>query len=423
MTHEAYLIFTLLSALAPFKAGAADFVPLKTMATIKALLRTDSAQDFTKDALCFVSAESSYGLGVVENCIKEFKTSQGTLWLMRQNIETTTTSGRNIANLIATYVEARPNQTPISYYLELDRPAFEARGTIVPMDYKVPCGMCHSSGPRLIRPQAASEKKFSLKDKRLLTAFNKRILEYKIVETFKPSGTTGEKLYPRQDTPPKPLQLAACYECHNSKTGVRAELSTHQAASIHYLAFASGTDLGTAQMPTLDAPALNAHDTGCLKGWLAGTESADCSPVVLPSLKKETSWLTAKVETSLHSFTITGLKVTGTGVSFSIDLTTLKSGISARDAHIRKLFNTAAYPAITGTLGMIPKGRSAFVSPVLLQIGDQKQTVDVAFDCNDVHSQCNLASTVDLSSFHLIMPRFLGISVNPTIHIQGQIIL
>ena len=120
----------------PIFAEPTDYVPLEIWQRIVSLkIQTSVFAESTSKSLCFASAESSYGLGKVTNCIREISDGKNSLWIMRQNIET---ADRSIQNLIATYIDVASTKVPTAYYLELDRDLFEASGEFL-IKCLVPC--------------------------------------------------------------------------------------------------------------------------------------------------------------------------------------------------------------------------------------------------------------------------------------------
>ncbi|MCX6124525.1 MAG: hypothetical protein NTV34_07215, partial [Proteobacteria bacterium] len=208
------LILTMFLALlaGPSFGAATDFVPSEIWQKITNLnaMKAFFSENLS-ESICFTSAESSYGLGTVTNCIVEIPDGKNSLWMMKQNIET---SDRRIKNLIATYIDISSSSTPKAYFLELDREQFESSGGLVAIPYKVPCVICHSSGPRVIRPTTASLGSLNSKQVELLTQWNEKIASYKVVETFKPKSKFAKLLEPQKKVFKERLRLSKCTGCH-----------------------------------------------------------------------------------------------------------------------------------------------------------------------------------------------------------------
>lgn len=429
-----------------------EFLPERIWNRVVALTAADgNVLKGTKSMLCFVSAESSFGLGAVTNCIQEIPDGENSLWLMKQDIET---KDRSFKNLIATYVERRKDKLPMAYYLELERDQFDQSGRLEATSYKVPCTMCHSSGPRLIRPTTLSLGRLEPREKTLLEQWNQKIAAYKIVETFVPTSEQRKRLVSENPRANEPLKLGSCLQCHNGSSGVRSSLTRRHAGMIRYLAFSSKADLGQAQMPAYGSPVLDAVDSACLKDWAAGGQPDGCggkSKSVLPhpieahgsaaldlnvSGKKvidgPASSVSVAVKTTFHDFEIHGLDVSGAVllpngdqpgvVSVSIGLDALDAGISARSQHTKGWLSVAEFPniqvsSVISSGGSLPKRLTADV-----KIQGVSRQVDVAVECDSALFVCLIApTTINLQDWGLKMPGFLGIVVKPEIEISGKI--
>jgi hypothetical protein len=438
-----------IGCLAPKVAMAAAYAPAALLTHVGQLV--DDVRPFSgpgPKSLCFVSAESSHDLGTVTNCVVQIKDGANSLWLMRQDI---VAKQGKIQNLIATYVDTQSGARPTAYYLELNRTKYESVSAVEPIPYKVPCLMCHASGPRLIRPTSDSVAKFSMAQRDLLTRWNEEIGAYKIVDNYIPPSAEGTGLLTSGPNDHETLKLPKCLECHNSNTGVRRELTRGNRTTIAYLAFLSKEDLGSTQMPSFGAQQLNLAEAQCLREWLHGHRPDGCHEVVgdnkqvagvdsftkartgpadtRPTIDGEKSNIRILVTTTFHNFEVTGLSPEcgpietkpSSGepvIQCNLSLLTLNTGLSVRTTNAKAWLETNLFPsiAVSGTLGSDGLLRGT------LKIKELARAFESRVACIPAEHRCDLLpTTINLANWELKMPGFLGISVKPEVVVSGSV--
>lgn len=376
-------------------------------------LSLDSFQ--SKDALCFKSAESSFNLGAVRNCILLFEEGNSQFWLMKQDIQY---DKGNVANLIGIVVDVskdpRKAKSTASYF-EFDRTKFEDAGVLQPQAYKVPCLMCHSSGPRAIRPYSQDslypESKIDLAK---LEVWNQKIAALKQVDYAKPNSQQEGKLQLSDARSQIPLNIVACTECH-SKSGIREPLTYMQQNSITFL---------TGNHPTAAMPpkghSISKVDQDCLDKWLEHPFPEKCGDEKVSEDRILNSFLSVKVETTFHDFKMKPLKASISKtcnesictVTGKINLATLDSGIESRNMTIRGIFDADKFPDMEFT-GKMPN-RESYKGTIAVQlmIRGIPYTQSVAISCDADLTQCLLGETkIDLSHWNINIPKPFGIGV------------
>ena len=425
-------------------------VPQGIWGRIQKIVKMNPPFSLPAETLCFPSAESSYGLGLVTNCVYQIRDGKNTLWLMRQDIKT---PEHSVENLIGIYVELPDGaKNPKSYYLELDRPRFDQTAVLDSVSYKVPCLMCHASGPRVIRPSADRLKTMSAGQSKLLSDWNQELAGYKIVDNYIPPKNLGKKLVLNEPHMKEPLRLGKCLECHNTETGVRAPLMRMHASTIQYLAVASATEFGHAVMPAYGGSPLNSAEMKCLQEWIEGHHLDGCFMASeenvgiqkkitavarrsseLLSIDAGASDLTARVHTTFHDFDVKHLEVSGSSkkktadrVSAEVDihLESLDAGISARSQHTKDWLDTVQFPVVHIAGDIVRRGTVVSMHQAQLTLKGITRSVNLSLKCDRVLRVCALAPiAIDLSAWGLVPPGFLGIKVSPSIEITGTIFL
>lgn len=431
-------------------AASAQYVPPELWARIQNIVKHGVPFVDAKSTLCFPSAESSFGLGVVKNCIYRINDGRNTLWMMRQDIKS---SVQNTENLVAIYVDAGTGKkNPMSYYLELDRPRFDENAEVAAVPYKVPCFMCHASGPRAIRPSADHLRRIPDDQKKLLNDWNRDLASYKISDQYTPAGKKGLALNLKTERGDEILRLQSCAECHNTTTGVRAPITRMHAATVYYLAFGSEEEFGHGFMPSYGASRLAPAERTCLQEWILGKRADGCAhvetdlkPATSVSDKKITdasrsfvfdetaSTLTTDIHTTLHDFTVKQMIVSGYGkktqdgsylIACDIRLAALNAGISARSTHIKELLDVSQYPVIHLSGQAKRLGDQIWMPEALITLKGVTRSMGVKLTCDRALRSCRLLPMrLDLTDWGLAMPSFLGIQVSPTVDVQGTFTL
>jgi polyisoprenoid-binding protein YceI len=401
---------------------AAEFVPPHILQFAQSVTAVEDHKAFFKhESLCFQSAESSYDLGTVTNCIRVLKKRSLQLWIMQQDIAPTGPQS-STKNLIAIAVDSTDHLRPSVYYLELNRDNFERWGGVDPVNYKVPCLMCHPSGPRVIRPTMKSLSNFTSRQRKTLQRWNDKLASIKIVNTYIPHGLASKYLFPKDPATNSKnvLKVNPCYECHNSKTGVRAELTYDQVATVAYLAFHSTKDFGHAAMPSYGSQPLDESSKAALMKWITGEEQSEAH---LSSIQDET--ITATVKTNFHQFDVKGFKISdqsqrnpdgSLAIDFTLDLQFLKTGISARDEHLKTVIQSTKYPYARLT-GSLPA--NFMENSVLLTLVWQNRQIQQRIKISRSGNSVRFSSVLKLEDWGIEPPTFLGIKVQPHIDING----
>jgi hypothetical protein len=417
--------------------GAGEIIPRRIITRVQELVTHQ-----TSPQVCFQSAESSHGLGVVNNCIQLFQDGTNDFWLMQQDIKL---ANHDVKNQVGIYIENRDKKPPLSYYLEIDRDVFETNKVVDLTAYKVPCANCHPSGPRVIRPTAESFLKMSAADKDRMTLWNKKIAEYKIVDTFVNSQNSAG-LLSKSPKSHEQLRLPKCYECHNPNSGVRNSLTRGNQGVIDFLTRTGKDSDGNHPMPPVGVEPLDSLETQCLTRWLSGGESQGCAEAVasppktvqrgLNASKTDSlldpvkSHLTVKVRTSLHDFNISGfglkweLHKDNPEFAWHVDigLNSIDTGIAARTWAVKKKMKTDVFPNIrVSGLGRPKAGAKQRVKVQILEI---TKDLDVDVLCQENSSDCVIGPTkVNLQNWQIKMTGYLGIKVDPVVGVSGRIVV
>jgi hypothetical protein len=222
----------LLSAQVYAQVSYKMLLPGKHLTAIPKLLQEASASD--APSLLITSGESYSGKGDnVLNRIRFYQKDGFDIWLMDQNIAGLGFDFSKWSHIAIVVEKGLRRDT--AYYFEYQI----LGGHILPIPFEAACYRCHSSGPRVIRPQkSAWTQDLTPEQQRQLKSWNKTIADYGAVETHWPkydpdSDESPIKLNdPHQD---EPLTMLKCTGCHNSSTGQRAPLLRQHKDSILYL--------------------------------------------------------------------------------------------------------------------------------------------------------------------------------------------
>jgi hypothetical protein len=309
----------------------------------------------SQPAVTFTSRESKFSTGFpVVNRVSFFLRERFDIWVMRQHI--TGSSPRNaqihtpsnppVANWAFVAIVVDKSTLPhLAYYLELAPQDVPLGALPAPRPMRAPCSQCHSSGPRLLRPdRSQGSVPLSAETLDLIATWNQRIASYRRVVDF--ASEHELQRFPRFEKDDEALPVAACHECHNNETGVRQRLTRWNKDAIEHL-------LKVGAMPLEDS-ALHAASKECVSQWLAGNK--------LPSkcLKKQNKKaenlaqkskrskihleaLSVSIKGDLNDFEVNNLRLVNKNMACSDDkcrLTTgfewghARTGISLRDTHL-----------------------------------------------------------------------------------------
>ncbi|MCX6119181.1 MAG: hypothetical protein NT027_16715 [Proteobacteria bacterium] len=420
-------------------------------------------KDQSKKPLCFVSEESSYDLGVVRNCIVRLGPKQQRAWFMFQKINV---SGEKkiIKNLIAIQMDMTKPKTASAQYLELDRTAFDRESLLKAVPFKVPCLVCHSSGPRVIRPTTDSYKSMSENDRKLLQSFNEEITSYNSVATTSDGEDARLGLFPKNYEQLKKIKvpIESCRECHNQADGVRSELSLAQKGTIAFMSIHSGKNRARPFMPGKEVQALSKEELSCLSQWLGSSPKdntiQDCGSAPEATRSKSSSVSDASVRhkelksaavanlrgfnpklemkatlsTSIHDVQFSGFQMLlnsfvpssrsskAINLEIALGLTEMSSGNRIRDAIAKKI--------IGGKNGMKAKVKGIFLMKGGLQSQDfnlewrgQTKPIVLNTQCNEAFDDCDFNAILNLTDFELTLPRSFGVKIQNIVKIEGRL--
>lgn len=152
------------------------------------------------------------------------------IWMMRQSHQGLELPSKKWDRLAI--VVDRTDKTVKYYQLTPGKLTWSKKEVEVPL--KVSCFMCHSNGPRLIRPH--QDWQLTSLEKAQILAMNLRIKTYGPLTTLDHNrpGVTPLRLQGKIEN--SPLKLARCQECHNRDSFFgRGELTRQNAVTISYL--------------------------------------------------------------------------------------------------------------------------------------------------------------------------------------------
>ena len=236
-----------------------DAVPAHLEKRIRALWSVPDFNTQLARSVSFESAESSHADQISTiNSVSLIQADGLDVWLMHQYRDLQTPQGLAQLALLSpearAVIQKRPvfyvgiavdtkAQPPVAYYLEF-RDGFAGAGTgaganKIPQlaPYSVTCFRCHPSGPRVLRPQAASHGAHSqdvAHDRGMapvlrarLDSFNAKISNYGVVKTYFPSPSAQTRLgllAPPEPGAFLPVKDRTCVGCHSVSSGVRNAL-------------------------------------------------------------------------------------------------------------------------------------------------------------------------------------------------------
>lgn len=185
------------------------------------------------DALTFESLESkTFDNQKVFNKIQFIPGWNKDVWMMNQShqgLQAEAKKWDRIAIVVdKNYKTAR--------FFQLEPGELEWTGREKPMDYKISCFVCHSNGPRAIRPnfksQVATQGWVS---KLKVFAWNLRIKSYGQLAAVATPGNIPLRITMNEAN--TPLQLPVCTQCHNNNGHFfsRGELTRQNFATIGFM--------------------------------------------------------------------------------------------------------------------------------------------------------------------------------------------
>jgi hypothetical protein len=171
---------------------------------------------YDSEGILFESEESkTLSGGPVFNEIKWFKQGSKDIWMMKQAHHGLDSNWDRLAII----VENSFSPAKVAFY-QLEPGELSWTGNEKIVGYKVPCFICHSNGPRAIRPNVNSiEKPIRLKDKVKIILWNLKIKSYGKLNEY-----DDQKQYDKTHSPPfrqrglyERLQVKTCTNCHKEK--------------------------------------------------------------------------------------------------------------------------------------------------------------------------------------------------------------
>lgn len=221
-----------------------SLVVFATLGSLSATLFLAALAD--RRVLTFESLESkTNALKPVFNRIMFSQGTSGDIWLMQQSHQGLPTSDHewSTADLIAISITDSATGQQRATFLQLTPAPLEAHQDQVDLSkaegFKAPCAMCHSNGPRVIRPNLKSaDTPLSYWDRWRVFAWNLKIKSYgKVSVAPSPSESLGPVPFRFSSTAAnKPLTVEACAICHK-ETGflARGVLTKQNQPSIRFM--------------------------------------------------------------------------------------------------------------------------------------------------------------------------------------------
>ena len=168
-------------------------------------------------AIVFESLESKTGAGKpVYNKISFHPSADSETWLMEQSHLGLKASKEKWAKIAIVVKKKSRNQTAEFYQL---MPGTEDISmNLKPIGLKASCFLCHSNGPRAIRPNYDSEEvKVSFWNKARITLWNFKIKSYGPMNSVSPVslGKVFRYDHPKAN---RELKVKSCTRCHNSES-------------------------------------------------------------------------------------------------------------------------------------------------------------------------------------------------------------
>lgn len=183
-------------------------------------------------SVTFESQESKTGKeGPVFNEIRFFPGWSEDVWMMRQS-HGGLALPRSKWDRLAIVVD---KLSGTARFYQVEPGELQLTGREKKIEYRASCFVCHSNGPRAVRPRWGSpEVAVSFVDRMKVTLWNLRIKTYGRIEgTGVALGKTPFRLPGRRED--EVLTVATCTKCHNSQWWGRGHLMRHQSATIQFM--------------------------------------------------------------------------------------------------------------------------------------------------------------------------------------------
>ena len=315
---------------------------------------------------------------------------------------------------------------------------------------QAPCLMCHSNGPRGIRPERVERLPVPNEEETsIIAGWNTEIAGTGEIVGVDPRESGRIQMPPLHLLPSgggAELKVGMCADCHRSGSGVRSPLRPENEGSIRFLIGggfdAEGwwkTGIGKGQAMPREREALSHREELCLTRWLesgGGDEACPSLPggkvKAVTASERANLHVRATVTTSLGSFEVEGIRGNVTVHSRNtlhgeLNLGGATTGVSLRDRHMaERVFRGDDRPTVTGTLAQteMPNGKL-----VQLQLSWKGRTKKMEFPV-----QCDLGRgggeaclcnfdqvPLNLLDFGIEPPRVLWAAVRPVIYLAGTL--
>lgn len=218
-----------------------------------------------KQEVLIESLESKTQLGdPVFNKIKWFQYKDKDVWMMNQSHFGLQADGKAWDRLAI--VIDKTESPARAHFFQLEPGSLEWKENLVRKPFKVACFMCHSNGPRVIRPNTVSPfDPTSWKDRIKITYWNLRIKLYGRVlphhDNNLAKGSVPFRFIGAYEN--EPLKVATCVKCHRDEGWfARGELRRQQLPTIRFM-------LESGQMPPLGFSLTNSEKSD-LQNFLDG---------------------------------------------------------------------------------------------------------------------------------------------------------
>jgi hypothetical protein len=177
--------------------------------------------------------------GPVFNRIRMFSTSQQDVWMMQQSHHGLGAESKNWDRLAILVDKTRSPK--IARFVQLEAGPLAWNGNLKAKNLRVSCFMCHSNGPRAIRPNfESSQVKSSLLDRLRVLVWNLRIKTYgRILNSSEHDTEDLSAKVPfrfRGELENEKLAVKTCLRCHREEgLFVRGPLTRQNAMTIQFM--------------------------------------------------------------------------------------------------------------------------------------------------------------------------------------------
>ncbi len=192
------------------------------------------------EPVLFQSEESSTEeYGPIYNRVSWQSTESEDIWMMQQSQGVFDTNFKNWERLIITVDKTTTPKT--AKFVQTMPGDFDFSNHPKSIEFRVPCGVCHTNGPRAIRPvtDRSSFTPISWKDRVKIAVWNLRIKMYGRVVS---SARTHLNEFPRKmpfefddSFAKRRLAVQTCNHCHNDSKWGRGPLTRQNHASILFM--------------------------------------------------------------------------------------------------------------------------------------------------------------------------------------------